>query len=444
MPATTAPATSSATLPALQQDLQQQIDQIRRHDIAALGDGEVFVRRDATGTVRAVKGAVRLSESAREIQSVGGNYCVTAAGADRLNQIPGLNVLTPPMVIVDGREMSNPFIERDPITKVIQAVYVRKVVFGLTPTGNWSAVDYSLFFNVYTYFLQDLQAKVKKYPICGCYGVEGQRPTSVRYAPEKWETTQSGKRFKAEPKPEDFRETDLSRAQLVFFSITPPIGLWVDLSHGEIQEALNQHVQRQKFGDRHAQSICTRNALIKHPAIAAKGLTVTNGVAVVPVYGYRHDLDPRGLNEMADKISRGEVDPAKVAVDRESARAADYVDVKIEEAAERDEFGGGASAPLAAGEDPEPGPLFEFSPKDPLIEVVLQGREIVGEAGYASACRSVGLAPNADLTAIQDAKLKELSAAILREADKPANKPKAPAQPSVPHGGTAPAARRPQ
>lgn len=417
-------ATAKSKEIAVQQDLQRQIDQVRRHDIAALGDGEVFVRRDATGAVRAVKGSVRLTEAAREIQSVGGNYCVTAAGAERLNQIPGLNVLTPPMVIVDGREMSNPFIERDPVTKVIQAVYVRKVVFGLTPLGNWAAVDYTLFFNVYTYFLQDLQAKVKKYPICGCYGVEGQRPTSVRYAPENWQTTQSGKRFKAEPKPEDFKEADLSRAQLVFFSITPPVGLWVDLSHGEIQEALTQHVQRQKFGDRHAQSICTRNALLKHPAIAAKSLTVTNGTAVVPVYGYRHDLDPRGLNEMSDRISRGEVDPTKIAVERESARA-DVVDVVVEAQAERDEFGGAASERTPPGDEPGPGPGEDlFSAKDSLIEIVRQGREIVGEACYASACRSVGLAVAADLASLREEKLKELSTAISKEADKPAQ-PKA-------------------
>lgn len=300
--------------------LQKENQALRNQNVALLGDGEVFIRRDASGLMRACKMQVALSERNKEIQRIGEHWMITSAGADRLNQLPGLNIMTPPSVVVDGKEVSNPYIERHPKTRAIQSVYVRKIIFGPNPIGNMVGVDYTLFFNVYTYFLQDLQVKVRRYPVCGTYGMKEKPPASL--------------------------SPDRPGRSLVFFEIEDPVGLWVDLSHGEIQEVFNQHVSRQKFGDRHAQSICTRNALLKHPAIAAKTVEVHNGVAKITVYGFKHDFDFKKFAELGEKIEKGQTDPREVQVER-AAEEARFEEVSMEGALEGDEYG---AIPM---EDPE-------------------------------------------------------------------------------------------
>lgn len=290
--------------------LQKENQALRNQNVALLGDGEVFIRRDASGIMRACKRPVSLSERNKEIQRIGEHWMITSAGADKLNQLPGLNIMTPPSVVVDGKEVSNPTIERHPKTRAIQSVYVRKIIFGPNPIGNMVGVDYTLFFNVYTYFLQDLQVKVRRYPVCGTYGMKEKPPASL--SPD--------------------------RRSLVFFEIEDPVGLWVDLSHGEIQEVFNQHVSRQKFGDRHAQSICTRNALLKHPAIAAKTVEVHNGVAKITVYGFKHDFDFKKFAELGEKIEKGQTDPREVQVER-AIEEARFEEVSLEGALEGDEYG---------------------------------------------------------------------------------------------------------
>ncbi|HZR45860.1 MAG TPA: hypothetical protein VFA47_04095 [Candidatus Manganitrophaceae bacterium] len=297
--------------------LKKENQQLRSQNIALLGDGEIFIRRDAGGIMRACKMQVSLSERNKEIHKIGEHWMITSAGADRLNQLPGLNIMTPQSVVVDGKEVSNPFIERHPKTRAIQAVYVRKIIFGPNPIGNMVGVDYTLFFNVYTYFLQDLQSKVRRYPVCGSYGMKDQPPTPAA--------------------PEGANRSNRPRS-LVFFEIEDPVGLWVDLSHGEIQEVFNQHVSRQKFGDRHAQSICTRNALLKHPAIAAKTVEVHNGIAKIIVYGFKHDFDFKKFSEIGEKIGKGQADPKEIEVER-AEEEAKFEEVSLEGSLEGDEYG---------------------------------------------------------------------------------------------------------
>ena len=297
--------------------LKKENQWLRSQNVALLGDGEVFVRRDGAGVVRACKMQVSLSERNKEIQRIGDHWMITSAGSDRLNQLPGLNIMTPHRVVVDGKEMSNPYIERHPKTRAIQSVYVRKIVFGPNPIGNMVGVDYTLFFNVYTYFLQDLQTKIRRYPVCGSYGMKDQPPA---------------------PAARQGENAPLSPRSFVFFEIEDPVGLWVDLSHGEIQEVFNQHVSRQKFGDRHAQSICARNALLRHPAIASRTVEVHNGVAKITVYGFKHDFDFKKFSEIMEKVGEGEIDPKEIQIER-AEEEAKYEEVKVEGGFEADEYG---------------------------------------------------------------------------------------------------------
>ncbi|MDC4204792.1 MAG: hypothetical protein MPW14_11010 [Candidatus Manganitrophus sp.] len=76
--------------------LQKENQALRNQNVALLGDGEVFIRRDASGVMRACKMPVSLSERNKEIQRIGEHWMITSAGADKLNQLPGLNIMTPP------------------------------------------------------------------------------------------------------------------------------------------------------------------------------------------------------------------------------------------------------------------------------------------------------------------------------------------------------------
>lgn len=344
--------TGSSDLQKMDRDgLIAKVEELQR-SIANLGDGQVFVRRTESGLIRAVKGIVALREQLGEIQTIQKKTMITAAGACKLNQTPGLNIVTPPSVVVDGREVSNPYIEKHPKTKVIQSVYVRKVIFGPNPLGNMVGIDYTLFFNIHTYFLQDLQAKIKKYPVCGYIGknTNGEPSKTYTMVPVKW--------VNSKPVDQPPKEVSTETGDWNFYELDDaglhPVGIWVNVAHKEIQSCLDQHVQRQKFGDRHAQSICTRNALLRHPAIAAQNV-IAEGLdkkrtAKVTVYGFMHDFDTDTISKMAVDISTGKVDPGKVAVSHEFMEA-DYEEVNAAKGTEGDEFGSSPEPTTEAGED---------------------------------------------------------------------------------------------
>lgn len=306
-------------------------------EIATLGDGQVFIRRDEKGVAKSFKATVQLSQALGEVVVVQDKAIVTAAGYNKLNQLATVNILTPPSCIVDGVEQSNPHVERHPQTKVIQTVNVRKIAFGFSPTGNMVAIDKTLFFNIYTYFLQDLQAKIKKYPACGCLGVKDSKPPMISYQSQEWKTTAQGKRY---CEPGAVKTIDIKEKPMAFYSIEEPVGIWVDISHPEILAAFESHVQRQKFGDRIAQTIVERNCLKAHPAIATTNVILggldrdgKNGTATVEVYGWQHDMNLKSLNNMADKISRGEVTEKdiEVIVSKEEATFEEAETAKAEE-----------------------------------------------------------------------------------------------------------------
>lgn len=371
-------------------DLQRVVRE-REGEIAALGDTALFVRRDAGGKgMHAYRAEVTLQEGKKELATIAKSPMITAAGAIRANQVANLQVLTPATVIVDGTEQPNPFIEREPKTRAIQSVYIRRVAFGPSPTGNLVAVDCTLYFNVYTYFLQDLQAKLKRHPDSGILGVRDQKPDKITYKERKWDDKK--KRYVDTNKE---HTVELKNKTLAFFPIEEPVGLWVDLSHTEIQSAFNEHVSRQKFGDRHARSIVTRNVLLEHPAIGTKSVIVRNGQAILPVYGWNHPYDMKEINRMADKIAKGDVEDQNLevitkqeeAAHEDLAAAADETGDEFGDVidTEGQEIGGGEDLPddetteEEAGQDEEPEGEAGDSERSDLMGQILEGIAIIGK-----------------------------------------------------------------
>ena len=221
---------------------------------------------------------------------------ITATGYTHLNKVASISILTPQQLIVDGHPVPNPMIERDGKTKAITAVNIRKIGIGYSPTGNIVVVDKTLFYNVYTYLIQSIQKKMSMV---------------------EWKTGESGRRVKTD-KPEYpdcavygvSKEKPKKDGSWYFLPTEGELGIWINYESPAIIDCLEEHTQRQRFGDRIAQKIVERNILKDHPAIGISQVfaqdSPSGARAVVTVYGYRNENTPRDLTDIVKQIEAGE------------------------------------------------------------------------------------------------------------------------------------------
>ncbi len=278
-----------------------------------------------------IKAEMTLYEKLGHICNIQGKYAISSQGYIHLNKVASISIVTPQSVIVDGRPVPNPHIERDPKTKAILAVNIRKMGIGYSPAGNIVVVDKTLFFNTYTYFIQSIQAKMKRvkyekgektnqkqHPDCAVYGIAAEKPNK----PGSWH----------------------------FLPTEGEIGIWINLDDQAIVDCLEEHTQRQRFGDRIAQKIVERNILKDHPAIGITQVYVPDekknkendqgAVAVVTVYGYRNELEPVNIAEIMKQAERGQESEAFEVRKEEIVEAAPE-----EEKIERENVAGDESEP---------------------------------------------------------------------------------------------------
>jgi len=253
--------------------------------------GVVYTKVQGDQIMAPVKASMTLFEGLGQIYKQQDKYLITAIGYRHLNKVASISIVKPQTVIVDGRPVPNPHIERNPRTKAIESVNVRAMGIGYSPTGNIVVVDKTLFYNVYTYFIQAVQAKMKRtkweggrstgekqFPNCAVYGIADEKPELKG----KW----------------------------VYFPTEPPLGIWMNYEDQAIIDCLEEHTQRQRFGDRMATTILERNILKDHPAIAAAQVVLRSGnggnQANVIVYGYRNDNTPRNIADIMKQADSGE------------------------------------------------------------------------------------------------------------------------------------------
>ena len=335
--------------------------------------GTVYVKVNNGQLMRPIKASMQLFEKLGHFYSMPGKwdpatgksdkkYPITSAGYTHLNKVASISIMTPPQVIVDGHEQPNPYIERNRKTRAIESVIVRKIGLGFSPAGNLVAIDKTLYYNVYTYFIQAIQAKVKR---------------------TKWEKNeQTGKREDtgeaanpnaaiigiADERPR--RDGNPVPGSWVFFAIEEPLGIWANYEDKAIMECLEEHTQRQRFGDRIAQKIVERNILKDHPAIgvgqvfAKSGATPEQGlVAFVEVYGYRSDMGYVDLNQVMRQAARGD---ERLQVKTEVIKDAPLEEEREELADAADAPGGGFEPDVEPPADaPDPGPAMKLEPDAP-------------------------------------------------------------------------------
>lgn len=268
----------------------------QKREISSLGDDQVFIKRTPGGLVKAISAIVPLDLRRKEIVSIEGNFMITAIGYDRLNKVAGLSVVYPPSTpytfmingVPDTRDVGNPFIEYDDETGAIRTISVTCLALGLSPIGNWCITHERLRFDLNRYFAMDAWSKVKRFTEVGQF--------------------QSKNVYDARDD-KDF---------YLFIKVMPGWGLSLDTRHAEIQKILTTHFNRQKFAERIASTICRRNAMKRHPAIAKSTVIPQGGIADVQVYGWRHDLDTVQINKMIGSAAQGRLPPNIEVLSKES------------------------------------------------------------------------------------------------------------------------------
>lgn len=253
---------------------------------------KLYCRVKGNQIMKPIKAQLGLYEEMGHIYAVKKDYAITHSGYLLLNKVASINLVTPQKVMVDERERPNPFIERNPKTKLIETVNIRKIGVGFSTVGNVVVVDKTLLYNIYAYFIESVQAKMKKVVW------KDNRPTKEKLHPDCAIIGTADERPKKE-------------GRWAFFETVSPLGLWMNYEDPAIIDCLNEHTQRQRFGDRIAQTIVERNILKTHPAIGiSKVQPQESGVAgkkkaFVTVYGYRHEFGPVQIDEILAQAEAG-------------------------------------------------------------------------------------------------------------------------------------------
>jgi hypothetical protein len=253
--------------------------------------GKVYIKVRGNEILEPIKATFKLYERLGHIYKPGKIWAIAGIGYRLLNTVSSVSLVCPQKVIVDGREQSNPYMERDENTKLPQAVHIRKVGIGMSMIGNIVVIDKTLSYNIKTYFLQSIQKKMKEVIW------EGGNATDKLAHPN---CAKLGVKIK---KPEE-------KGEWAFFEIEAPIGVWVNYSDPAILDCMDQHVQRQRFAERIAESIVSRNILKDHPAIGISTVTPKTSeagtIAYVTVYGYRNAIEPKNISEILAQAEQGE------------------------------------------------------------------------------------------------------------------------------------------
>jgi hypothetical protein len=246
--------------------------------------GAVYLKTYQGQLMRPVRSKMTLKDKRGHFYTVKGKTAISSQGYRHVNKVASISIVTPTHVVVDGNKMPNPMIERSGMTKFVEAVAIRKIGIGFSPIGNLVVIDKTLFYNVHTYLIQSLQAKMKKDTRknkCAVLGTQDDKPKEPKDA--KW----------------------------IFFEMTETggikLGIWANYADALIVDVIEEHTQRQKFGDRIAQSIVERNILRDHPAIAVSQVDVDQrtGQAQVDVYGWRNEMGPEDFQQVLQQAERG-------------------------------------------------------------------------------------------------------------------------------------------
>lgn len=356
--------------------------ELRRESVAVIGDYEAFVRHTPGGSLRQIvkkvplglgDGTVWQIKKRQPVCTVQDHDCYGKAidtrshksgyrwmeavvgdpgkaelsytGYLRLNAVASCAVGQPPVVIVDGEQKTNPFVERmkrpDGRPGDICRIVIAVVVVGPAPaTGNPTVVSYTLDYDPTKDFAHML-ARIAK-----------DHPDDCKLANE-WEVGL-----------EDNRKEGWA-----FLPVAVGIGYHFNLQIEAVREAMADYINIQGQAMKKAQTVARRNAMKAHPALGGVAQSVridANGRAFLAGVGWC-PTDGRDLErwqEIQERLSKGLDIPDDVDVDV----------INAEDTYDPDAHDGPTGDPEDAppSEEPEPPASDEQAERNGLIEEIDQ------------------------------------------------------------------------
>lgn len=368
-----------------------------------------LVKMTKDGMVRAIRTRVVLSEAKGHIWFLGGmvngrwdpqaKAAITAVGYDFMNLFAGVSFIQPDTAVgEDGKATCNPYFHRGEGGEV-DYIKVRMIGIGRNPVGNWVAHDVTLNYNLRGYFVQDLMSKwsgKKKDDVLKSWGTL--YPTGA-ITPE---ITKGGKMAVACP---------------------GGVSLVVDLSNREVVAVIQEHLNRQKFGERNALTICRRNILKRF--LAAVQLDGTNAVNIVS--WQQPDRDFRRVGEIASAAADGRFDLGDgetVEVQRETVEVVDGDPEAAEAlAGDVDEDTG---EPIREQDGPEETAATPPDDKKALADARARIRDLVSglsPAALATKLKAVGFAAYGEVASCNDLRRLQLLENVCGQTDQSAPGP---------------------
>jgi hypothetical protein len=228
-------AKMATTFPEQAKQVSEYLHGLRDKNVAILGEDESFKLMDQSGEIRAFKSMVRLQGTDGTLVQIGGYgpYVVSAQGYTKLEEAAGVIAMFAPKVLVEGEWKDNPYVQRDPETKRILAIYCRAIAFRFTSKGIPQVSDRTTIFDIPAYRLIDLLSKAKDVP-------------------------QAFKLLPVELKPQA-KENEV----WAHYSFDENTILWVNTAHAEALKFYSQIINREKKAMEFAQTFSKRNA-VKH------------------------------------------------------------------------------------------------------------------------------------------------------------------------------------
>jgi len=289
--------------------------ELRRNNVAVIGNHEAFVRHTSQGDIEQVIRPVRLSTADKTLYQMTKNVMfkkgtneqfygsykenknsvewravpivkgvaeLTYQGYVRVNAVAGCAVIQPSTVVVDGEKRTNPYVERakgiNGRLGDIQRIVVGIAVVGPTPaTGTPTCVTYTLDYDPakdLLHMLGDLAADEKAGGCCHLVMEDEPREKGWGYTP-----------------------------------LYGGMGFTYNLRSPEVLDVMQKFVNILENAMKKASTVARRNAMRNHPALGVQTVAVDdNNMATIPVVGWA------GARDVSDKwealmarLARGEV-----------------------------------------------------------------------------------------------------------------------------------------
>lgn len=387
-----------------------------------------IIKHTKEGLIRNIQVRVPVTRDQGEIYLMGGRDAngnwvdkpmLTLAAYLKANNVAGVSFRFPETIRGDGDQvLSNPHFVRDEDDN-IRRILMRCIGVGRNWLGNYVARDISLSFDLETYSAQDLYAK---------------------WAGKKKDvsTAEWGTLFAA--RGDITKVYDRQKAYRV------PGGLWlvVDLKSKEVVHLIGEQINRQKFAERNAQSICIRNIM----KWFLGGRTMPNPDGTVTVVGWpQPDRDWAEIGEQFDQAERG-----RIVIDGQQINVqAENVQITGEKSEDREEVEPaiqGISDDLDERQqsDPDdepdsdagPGPVQQQQQQSDTQQLQIECRDLIQRLGGAASDDVASVLVGLRLGTV--ASLNESDASVLmaaREdlrkalAEREAKKPKAETKPAA-------------